>query len=177
MQKHTYKNRLSFKNKIYRFVWLVVWTVIFKNIPTKRLNKIRILILKIFGAQIGEGSGVYSNCRIWAPNNLVMGKNSWIGPNTIIYNVGKVVIGNDVTISQYSYLCAASHDYNDSKFSLIYSEIKINDGVWIAADTYLGMGVSIGKNTIVGARSAVFKSFGENLIIGGNPARIIKEKR
>jgi putative colanic acid biosynthesis acetyltransferase WcaF len=176
MQRTKYKNGLTSGNKLYRLVWKIVWVLVFQNLHGKFLNNIRVLILKGFGAKIGKGSGVYPSCEIWSPKNLRIGNNSWIGPRTIIYNVGEIVICNNVTISQYSYICAASHNYKSLKFELIYDKIYINDNVWIAADVFIGMGVEIGKNTVVGARSAVFHSFGDNNIIGGNPAKIIKQK-
>ena len=172
-----YQNKLTLGNKFYRLAWTIVRVLVFQNIPGKLLNNMRVLILKGFGAKIGKGSGIYPSCVIWSPKNLIMGENSWLGPKTRIYNVGEIAIGNNVTVSQYSYMCAASHNYKSLNFELIYDKIYISDNVWIATDAFIGMGVEIGKNTVVGARSAVFQSFGENCLIGGNPAKIIKSKR
>ena len=58
---------------------------------------------------------------------------------------------------------------------LIYGNIKILNNTWIAADSFIFMNVSIGPNSIVGARSVVFKTIPQNSIAGGNPAKILKE--
>jgi putative colanic acid biosynthesis acetyltransferase WcaF len=174
--KSTYKNKLSFNNKLYRLIWNIVNFLIFRILITNQLNSIRIIILRIFGAKIGKNSGVYSCVKIWSPKNLIMGENSWIGPKCNVYNVGNVIIGNNVTVSQNTHLCGATHDYKSKNFDLIYGDIKILNNTWIAADSFIFMNVSIGPNSIVGARSVVFKTIPQNSIAGGNPAKILKEK-
>ena len=171
---NSYKNKLSLNNKIYRFLWNLTWYLVFKNLKGKVLNRIRVNILRVFGAKIANGAGVYSSCRIWYPKNLTLGENSWLGPYTIIYNVGEIKLGKNVTVSQYSHLCAASHNYKSSDFELIWNKIEIEDNVWIATDAFISMGVKIGKNSIIGARSCVYKSIEENNIVVGNPAKTIK---
>ena len=174
--KSTYKNKLSFNNKLYRLIWNIVNFLFFRILIINQLNTIRIIILRIFGAKIGKNSGVYSSVKIWSPKNLIIGENSWIGPNCNVYNVGKVIIGNNVTVSQNTHLCGATHDYKSKNFDLIYGDIKILNSTWIAADSFIFMNVSIGPNSIVGARSVVFKTIPKNSIAGGNPAKILKEK-
>ena len=174
--KSTYKNKLSFNNKLYRLIWNIVNFLIFRILITNQLNSIRIIILRIFGAKIGKNSGVYSSVKIWSPKNLIIGENSWIGPKSNVYNVGNVIIGNNVTVSQNTHLCCATHDYKSKNFDLIYGDIKILNNTWIAADSFIFMNVSIGPNSIVGARSVVFKTIPQNSIAGGNPAKILKEK-
>ena len=174
--KSTYTNKLSLSNKLYRLIWNIVNGSIFRILCTNQFNGIRVVILRIFGAKIGKRSGVYSSVKIWSPKNLRIGENSWIGPKCNVYNVGNVIIGDNVTISQNTHLCGASHDYKSRNFDLIYGDINILGNTWIAADSFIFMDVSIGPNSIVGARSVVFKTIPQNSIAGGNPAKIFKEK-
>jgi putative colanic acid biosynthesis acetyltransferase WcaF len=169
-----YVNNIPLENKLYRFAWNITWRLIFKNIPGKKLNFIRIGILRLFGSKVGKKSGVYCSTIIWSPRNLIMGEYSWIGPKCNIYNVGKIIIENNVTISQYCYLNTATHDYNSKSFDLIVKNTVIQDGVWIGAAAFISLGVTIGENSIIGAKSAVFKSIEPNIIVGGNPAKKLK---
>jgi len=130
----------------------------------------------LFGADIGRQSNIRSSVKIWAPWNLKVGNFSSIGPATDIYNQGKIEIGNRTIISQKTYLCASTHDYNLATFPLITKPIKIGNQVWIAADSFIGPGVQVGDGVIVGARSAVFKNVQPWTIVRGNPAEFVKDR-
>lgn len=86
-------------------------------------------------------------------------------------------IGNNVTISNDVQFI--THDNSISKvlpdFTDVFGEITIGNNVFIGARSVLLPGVKIGDNTIIAAGGIVTKSFGENLIIGGNPARVISD--
>ena len=99
-----------------------------------------------------------------------------IGPNTNIYNKDKIVIGNDSVISQGCFLCTAGHDTGSLMLPLTTAPITISNNVWIAADAFVGMGVTIGEGAIVGARAAVFEDVEPWTIVGGNPAKFIKKR-
>ena len=101
---------------------------------------------------------------------------SIIGPDTIIYNVDVITIKDGATISQYAYLCTASHDISDPNHHLITAPITICENAWVAADAFIGMGVTVGKGTVVGARAAVFKDVEPWTVVGGNPAKVIKKR-
>jgi putative colanic acid biosynthesis acetyltransferase WcaF len=136
----------------------------------------RNFILQILGAKLSSDVNIYASSKIWAPWNLEMGKNACLGPRVNCYNQGKISIGANTVISQDSYLCASSHDITDSKHALILKPIVIEDQVWVAADAFIGPGVTVGQGAVVGARSAVFKAVEPWTVVGGNPARFIKNR-
>ena len=148
--------------------------MLFRPFPTRLFRKWRILVLKLFGAKIVWTSHVYASTKIWAPWNLKMGAYSTLGPHVDCYNQGKITIGANTVISQKTYLCASTHDYSKSGFPLVLKPLTIGDGVWIAADAFIGPGVIISDKAIVAARSVVVKSIEKNNIYGGNPAKFIK---
>ena len=171
-----YKNSLSLRNRGARFIWNFAYWVAFRPFPTFLLMPWRRMILRIFGARMGKGSQVYCSARIWAPWNLEMGDYSCLGSNVDCYNVDKVIIGANSTVSQKSYLCTASHDISNPKNPLVTAPISIADQAWVAADAFVGMGITIGQGAVVGARAAVFKDVAPWTVVGGNPARLIKER-
>jgi putative colanic acid biosynthesis acetyltransferase WcaF len=86
------------------------------------------------------------------------------------------VIGNQVTISQRTYLCTASHDISLASHPQIEKPIVIENRAWVAAEAFVGPGVTIGEGAVVGARGCVFKDVEPWTVVGGNPARFIKKR-
>jgi len=78
-------------------------------------------------------------------------------------------------ISQYSYLCAASHDYKQESLPLIAAPIVVGEQTWICARAFVGPGVTIGCGSVIAACSVVVKDVGDNVVVGGNPAKFLKE--
>jgi putative colanic acid biosynthesis acetyltransferase WcaF len=81
-----------------------------------------------------------------------------------------------VTVSQYAFLCTATHDYEDPDFSLIMKPIDVGDYAWIGARAFVGPGVSIGEGAVVGATASVYRDVPEWTVVGGNPAKVIKQR-
>lgn len=172
-----YNFSFSFKNKIGRLVWAMVYWPLFRPFFLNIFKGWRIFILKTFGAKIGKNSDVHASVRIWAPWNLEVGSFSTLGPNVDCYNQGNIIIGDHTVISQKVYLCSSTHDYSQSHFPLICKSITIDDMVWIAAGSFLGPGIHIGEGAVVGAKAAVFRDVLPWTVVGGNPAQFIKNRK
>lgn len=165
----------SITNKLARSAWWCVWLFFFRTSP-RPCHAWRRWLLRLFGASLSRGARVYSSARIWAPWNLEMGPQSCMGPDVDCYSVDKVRIGRRATISQYSYLCTATHDPDDPDFKLITAPVKIGAQAWVAADAFIGPGVTVGEGAVVGARASVYKDVPAWTIVGGNPAKPIRKR-
>lgn len=132
--------------------------------------------MKIFGAKIDKGAKIHSSVKIWAPWNLEMGEYSCLGPYVDCYCADKISIGKHCTISQYTILCAATHDYTKHNMPLISASIIIEDYVWVCADVFVNPGVRIGEGAVVGVRSLLTKNVEPWTVVGGNPAKFIKKR-
>lgn len=166
----------SLLNRIARALWGIAWLVLYRPTP-KILHGWRRLVLRLFGARVGKGAHPHASARIWAPWNLEMGDHSCLGQNVDCYSVARVRIGAHATVSQYSYICTASHDIEHPNMPLITAPITICDGAWIAADAFVGPGVTIGEGAVVGARSSVFRNVEPWTVVAGNPARVIRKRK
>jgi len=162
-------------NRAARAAWQTVWALLFRPSP-KIFYGWRRLLLRLFGARVGFGAHVHSSVKIWAPWNLEMGEHSCLGPYVDCYNVARVYLGEFATVSQYSYLCTATHDYSDLNMPLVARPVQIGKRAWVAADVFVGPGVTVGEGAVVGARSSVFRDVPEWTIVAGNPARVIKPR-
>lgn len=163
----------SFRNKLGRILWGIVWLLFYR--PTPRfLHPWRCFLLRLFGAKLGKAVHPYPSARIWAPWNLEMGDHSCLSEQVDCYCVDKIRIGAHATVSQYSFLCTASHDYSDPDMPLVTAPISIGERTWITADVFIAPGVSVGEGAVILARSSVFKSIEPWVVAAGNPARFIK---
>ena len=157
-------------------LWNLVQTTLFAASPQVCYGWRRWL-LRLFGADVGPGVKVRPSARITYPWKVSLGARCWISDDTALYSLGDITIGADAVISQRSYLCTGSHDPGREDF-LIYSKpIVIGPEAWIATDVYVGPGVSIGRGSVVGARSSVFTDLPEGMICYGAPAKPMRPRR
>ncbi len=166
----------SLGNRLGRCAWAVVYRLLFRPSP-RPFHAWRRFLLRRFGARLGRNARVFSSARIWAPWNLVMEDHSTIGPDVDCYCVAPIRIGSQSVVSQYCFLCTATHDFEHPKRPLQAVPITIGGQVWIAADVFVGPGVTIGEGAVVGARSSVFTDLPPWRICIGNPARPVRERR
>lgn len=170
-----YQNRLSVTNRVCRLIWSVVWCLLYRPSPSA-FHGWRRFLLRCFGAKVGRGAHPYPSAKIWAPWQLVMGDHSCLGPGVDCYNVARITLGEFAIVSQRSFLCSATHDYSDQAFPLVTKPITIQTRAWVAAEAFVGPGVTVGQGAVVGARACVTKDVQDWMVVAGNPARVIKRR-
>lgn len=175
MSRMCYEHHLTFANKLARSVWRLVWLLLFRPTP-RLLHPWRCFLLRTFGAKIGKKVHPYPSAQIWAPWNLEMGDHSCLSEQVDCYCVDIIRIGAHSTVSQYSFLCTASHDYTKASMPLVTAPITIGERVWITADVFVGPGVAIGDGAVVTARSSVFSDIPAWSVARGNPAVPIRTR-
>jgi putative colanic acid biosynthesis acetyltransferase WcaF len=106
-----------------------------------------------------------------------MGDYSSLGYDVDCYCVAQVSLGAHSTVSQYSFLCTASHDISDPHMRLTSAPIQIGDQAWICADVFVGPGVTVGQGAVAGARSVVLRDIAPWMVVAGNPAAEINKRR
>lgn len=166
------ERRLGFGNKAARSLWNVVWLFLYRPTP-RPMHFWRCWLLRMFGAHIGKGVKVYQSARVWAPWNLTMEDGSCLGDDVDCYNVDKVHLGPGATVSQYCYLCTASHDYTRRSRPLMTAPIRVGADAWVTADVFIGPGVTVGDGAVVGARSTLVKDVQAWTVVAGSPPRVL----
>lgn len=166
---------LTLGNKIARIAWQIIWALLYRPSPVF-MHGWRRWLLRRFGARIEAGAHPYPSARIWAPWNLTMASHSCLAPHVDCYCVAPVILGKHATVSQYSYLCTASHDITKPGLSLVAAPITIGAHAWVTADVFVGPGVCIGDGAVLGARSTVMRSVDPWMVVAGNPQRVVGQR-
>ena len=160
-------------------VLYIIYTIFAKWLPQSSHSLISKKIRFIFGKSIMDECGENVNIEkgaVFSPT-VKIGNNSGVGIKSEIY--GYATIGNDVMMGPEVVIYTQNHNHNcdDSFYKQGYEDhkfVKIGDNVWIGRRAMFMPGSEVGNNVVVSAGSVVTKKFGNNVIIGGVPARIIK---
>lgn len=165
----------SLGNRALRFLWGIVYALCFRITP-RPMHAWRAAILRAFGAQLGEAVHIYPTAKIWAPWNLICDESATIGEDAIVYNPKLVRLGSHAIVSQYAYLCGATHDYQDPAFPLTAYEINLGAYSWICARATVQPGVTVGDGAVLALGSVATRDLQPWTVYGGIPARPLKKR-
>ncbi|PAW93466.1 colanic acid biosynthesis acetyltransferase WcaF [Mucilaginibacter sp. MD40] len=162
-------------NAFKRLLWYYVNAFII-NTAWLPFNSLKIGLLKLFGAQVGNGVIIKPRVNIKYPWHLRISNYSWIGEGVWIDNLTTVTIGNNVCLSQGVMLQTGSHNYKKPTFDLIIGPIIIEDGAWVGCGAIINKGVTLGNHAILSSGSVANKSLEPHGIYQGNPAVKIRDR-
>lgn len=137
----------------------------------------RQLVEETFGTT-GTGSYIEPSISFDYGFNIHVGKNFYANFNSIFLDICPITIGDNCMFGPNVQLYAATHPLHPVKRNsgLEYGKpITMGDNVWLGGGVVITPGVTLGDNVVVAAGSVVTKSFPDNCVIGGNPAKILKE--
>lgn len=165
----------SLGNRLLRIVWQFSWFLLARFTPPP-LHGWRRTVLRAFGAKIGRGARVHASVNIWLPANLELGDQVLIGPGVRLYNQGRIRIGAQSVVSQRAHICASSHDLQDPEFQLVLRPVDIGERCWVAAEAFVGPGVTMGDRSVLAARGVLFGDAAADGVYSGNPAAHLKRR-
>jgi acetyltransferase-like isoleucine patch superfamily enzyme len=163
---------MSFRTRIKELLELVFNRLI-THVP---FNPLRIWFLRRLGAQIGEHVYLFGSSEVLSPKGLMVVGNCHIGRFCQLDARGGVRIGRNVVIASHCLLITADHDPDDPEFGGRLAPIEIGDRVWIGSRATILKGVSIGEGAVVAAGSTVVGDVQPWSIVGGVPAKHIRER-
>ena len=156
-------------------LWILVSLMLFRLCPIK-LSGLKCWTLRRFGARIGRGVVIKPQVKITFPWKLTVGDHVWIGEESWLLNLERIVIGNNVCISQRAFLCTGSHNYKLPAFDLIVKPINVEDGAWLGAGCWVGPGVRVGNHAVLAAGSVASEDLEPFGIYRGNPAVFVRPR-
>jgi putative colanic acid biosynthesis acetyltransferase WcaF len=154
-------------------LWVMMKTVFFLN-PIPWPSRMRVALLRLFGAEIGERVVIRSGVNITFPWRIEIGSNVWLGEDSLLLSLALITVENDVCISHRAFLCTGSHDFRKETFDLVTRPITVRRGSWIAAQAFIAPGVEIGSDSLISAGSVVFDNVPPRSLVRGNPGVVVK---
>ena len=91
--------------------------------------------------------------------------------------MAKITIEDHAVVSQGAHLCAGTHDIESPYFQTISKPISIKTRAWVAAEAFVGPGVTVGEGAVLGARGVAFRDLEPWTVHAGNPALLIKTRK
>jgi len=140
-------------------------------------DEIRALFSELIGKKVDDSFLLIPPFYTAGGDEICIGHNVFINQNCTFYDLGGLYIGDDVMIGPNVSIITTGHPLEPSQRRkvTIGKPIVIERNVWIAAGATIIGGVTIGENSVVAAGAVVTRDVPPNTLVGGNPARVIKE--
>jgi acetyltransferase-like isoleucine patch superfamily enzyme len=138
-------------------------------------SEIRNLLSQIIGANVDESTTVFTPLYINYGKNTTIGKNVFINFDCVFLDLGGISIEDNVLIAPKVSLLTEGHPIEpENRQSLTVAPIHLKKNAWIGANATILPGVTIGENAVVAAGSVVSKDVLDNTVVGGIPAKVLK---
>jgi len=163
------------RNFVIRTLWFIT-NSLFLISSLQPSSKLRVVLLRLFGAKIGKGVVIKPGVNIKYPWNLTVGNYCWIGERVWIDSLTKVQIGENCCLSQGVIIITGNHNYKEPTFDLIVNPVVLEDGCWLGVGSVVTDGVTCGTHSVLSAGSVASKDLEPYYIYRGNPAEKIRKR-
>jgi putative colanic acid biosynthesis acetyltransferase WcaF len=161
--------------RMKRLTWNVAWALLYRLSP-RPFHGWRSLLLQAFGAKMGPHCHFYPKSKVWAPWNLICEDQVTAADGAEIYNPSPMSFGSHAILSQDSYICGATHDYEDPAFPLIAFAMHVGARSWICARASVAPGANVGEGAVLGMGSVATRDLEPWTVYAGVPAVKVKER-
>jgi acetyltransferase-like isoleucine patch superfamily enzyme len=143
----------------------------------EQADEIRVLFSELIGRAVDESFTLIPPFYATGGENLRVGRNVFINQNCTIYDLGGVEIGDDVLIGPNVSIITSGHPIEPSQRHdvVVATPIVIQRNAWIAVGAIILGGVTVGENAVIAAGAVVTEDVPSNTVVGGNPARVMRE--
>jgi acetyltransferase-like isoleucine patch superfamily enzyme len=162
------------KGLLYNLL-LYVHNHVVSNFPSHTVR--RLFLARFMQVHLGEGCSVLLGLRLYTKGQVTIGSRSVIDRDCVLDARGGIVIGENVNLAPEVMVLTAYHDPNSDDFAGVEKPVVIEDYAWIATRAIILPGVRVGRGAVVGAGSVVTKDVAPGVVVAGNPARPIRERR
>lgn len=138
---------------------------------------LRLIFYRLAGVKIGRGSRVHMWANFFQPKNIVIGEDTIVGDHCFLDGRAKLKIGSHTAIASQVLIYNSQHDVDDPGFKAIEKPVEIGDYVFIGPRAIILPGMKIGRGAIIAAGAVVTKDVAPGEIVGGVPARKIRDRK
>jgi putative colanic acid biosynthesis acetyltransferase WcaF len=138
-------------------------------------SRLRVAVLRAFGAEIGRGVIMRPRIRVRFPWKLHIGDDCWIGEGVWLHNQNHIYLGNDVVISQETLLTTGSHRHRRD-MALVTRPIVIEPGVWITSRCVVLGGTHLGRSALARPLTVVSGDVPANAVVAGPNGEVVGQR-
>ena len=140
-------------------------------------HTLRLVFYRLAGIKIGTGSTIHMWASFFQPANIQIGKDTIIGDHCFLDGRTSLKIGDHTDIASQVLIYNSQHEVDDPDFKAVEKSVKIGSWVFIGPRATILPGVTIGDGAVVAAGAVVSKDVLPNQIVGGVPAKLIRERK
>ena len=156
-----------------KFILVEFLNLTYQIIP----NPLRNLYLLLYGIKVDAfKSSIHRKCKFFHIGKINIGKNSVINFGCYLDNRRGITIGNNVGIAHNTKIYTLGHNIESSKFETKGAPVIIEDNVFIFSNCLIMPGITIHEGAIVLTGSVVTKDVPPYTVVGGNPAKTIRQR-
>lgn len=142
------------------------------------IEHFRLAMWKLRLGELGDNAVIYSGCRITYPRNVHIGAGTSMAVNCSLHasSKGTIMIGERCAIAAFTKIVTPTHDAEVLPITAvgINKSVVIGDDVWIGTGAIILPGVKVGSRSIVAAGAVVAEDVPSDVLVGGVPARVIR---
>lgn len=158
-------------------IWLDFILMMLRFVGHIPSHSIRRACYRMTGVKIGQGSKIHMWCSFFEPGNITIGSDTIIGDHAFLDGRDEIFIGDHVDIASQVMIYNSQHDIDSNDFGAITKPVVIGDYAFIGPRSIILPGVTIGKGAVVAAQAVVTKDIPEFAVVGGVPAKYIRERK
>ena len=144
------------------------------HLPSHRLRR---FVYRLFGVKIGRGSIIHWQTHFFQPSGISIGEYCNLGNRIFLDGRRGITFGNRVATGSEVMIYTLQHDIESPKFDVSGGPVKIEDYVYIGPRAIILPNVRIGRAAVVGAGAVVTQDVPDYAVVGGVPARFLRERR
>ena len=148
------------------------------NTTSVAFHQKRVEIVKHLFGSTGNTIHIESSFNCDYGFNIHVGDNFYANFGCVILDAAQVTFGENCLLAPQVGIYTATHPLDPTERNSgleLAKPITMGDNCWVGGHAVINPGVTLGNNVVVASGAVVTKSFGDNVVIGGNPAKVLKE--
>lgn len=139
-------------------------------------HRLRNFFYRRAGLTLPASSSIHWRAEFYHPGGVVVGDNCVIGDSAFLDGRDGITFGSNVNVGSHVSVYTRQHDVDSPDFAEVGGPVQVGDRAWIASHAIVLPGVTIGEGAVVAAGAVVTKDVDPFTLVGGNPARYIRDR-
>ncbi|SEB83765.1 maltose O-acetyltransferase [Paramicrobacterium humi] len=161
----------------WRAVWSDLRLRLLAEIGRVPSHRIRRYFYERAGLRIDRTSSIHWRAEFYAPERISIGRHCTLGDSAFLDGRSGLAIGDCVNFGSHVAIYTRQHDVDSPEFAEVGAPVSIGDHAWISSHAIILPGVTVGEGAVVAAGAVVTRDVAPYTLVGGNPARYIRDRK